>query len=562
VARKPAALSDFITVDEAATRLGVTVDTVRRKARTGAIAAKKQGNQWLIDKTKLPAPRPKRQRSAVVDVKTALNHVRALDLKETFVPDVLRFADVLDDEPSLLRAARSRFQGTDVGAARRIEVDKTPFFTRPGTALALEDRVAYQAAVASLAPAVEAATPSCVFSARLSTDKRYFSKRGATQWAAWRKHVLAEIDAGHDWMIKTDLTSYFDVIPHRKLAAEIAAFAPDDDVKGALDGMLRRWAHVPGHGLAQGPNASRLLGNLYLLPVDRAMLAAGFKYSRFMDDVRIVATTKADAVAGIRLFERECRARGLIVSAGKTALLHGADARRDLQDDKERAAAAYFMEVHATTIARRSLKKILGKALRREGSIDVRGATFSLWRLAQLLEPSVLTRVLNRLEDLAPLASVVAAYLRPFISRPRVVNGLARFFADPQRSYSPFLGTWLFAAMLEHPGTLPSAWADQAAARVKDRNAPSHLRSVAAVVMARGRRAADIDWIKAEIAAEHDPEVLRGYAVALHWVGALDRATQKQLIGVAPSLAVTMRYLAGRTQLPSLVATGQMLKVT
>jgi hypothetical protein len=178
-----------------------------------------------------------------------------------------------------------------------------------------------------------------------------------------------------------------------------------------------------------------------------------------------------------------------------------------------------------------------------------------------LLEPSVLRSVLRRLEDLAPVASVVAAYLRPFIARRSVVNGLGKFLADPTRAHSTFLATWLFAAMLEHPGKMPSQWVDEAAARVKDRNAPSHLRAVAAVVMARGARAADIDWIKAEVPREHDPEVLRGFAVALHWVSALDRTTQELLVARSPRLAMTTKYLRGRTRVPSLVSTGQQLTI-
>jgi hypothetical protein len=291
------------------------------------------------------------------------------------------------------------------------------------------------------------------------------------------------------------------------------------------------------------------------------MLAAGVNYSRFLDDIRIVAPTKADAIAGIRLFQRECRAQGLIVSAGKTTLLHGTAASRDLQDDSERATADYFMSANATQMARKALKKILSKALRREGDIDVRGARFSLWRLAKLLEASVLRSVLRRLEDLAPVASVVAAFLRPFIARRSVVKGLTAFLSDSTRAHSTFLATWLFAAMLEHPGRLPSQWADQASLRVKDRNQPACLRAVAAAVMARGERAADIDWIKADVVHERDPEVLRGYAVGLHWANALDTEAQRSLRTQSPKLTMTTDFLRGRTHLPSLVATGEQLRV-
>ena len=253
-----------------------------------------------------------------------------------------------------------------------------------------------------------------------------------------------------------------------------------------------------------------------MLPVDRAMLDAGWIYSRYMDDIRIVTATKADAVKALRQFQGECRARGLIISSSKTELLFGDDARRSLEGEADLAAADYLMKGDASALARTELKAILKRALKSDVRVDERRARFSLWRLAQLREASVLGRVLARLEDLAPLASVVAAYLRPFVSRKRVVEGLSTFLADSARSYSPHLATWLFAVMLEHPDPLPPKWAQQAARRVKNRNEPAFLRAVAAVAMARGYRAADVKWIKDDVQKEHDPAVLRGYAVALH----------------------------------------------
>ncbi len=537
--------------------MGVSVATVRRMAADGRIGGTKRGRQWLIEPRTLPN-RPARRRHgtpAAVNVAQALTHVKSTDLSELLVPDVLRFEDFLSStaEPDLLRVAESRFAGSAPDPAIELNVDKTAFSTRPAVLLSLQDRVAYQAAVASIAARVEAQTPTEVFSARLSTDTRYFLKHGTKQWVAWRRAVHAEIAAGRQWMIKTDLTSYFDLIPHRTLNAEIQSLNPSPAVADALDEMFRAWAFVPGAGVPQGPNASRLLGNLYLLPVDRVMLGAGYRYFRYLDDVRIVAATKGEAVEGIRLFERECRALGLVVSNAKTELLHGKAALDDLADDPEFNAVEYFMDVNATGFARRSLKKILKRALRGSDRVDVRAAKFSLWRLARLREETVLSQVLRRLEDLAPVASLVAAYLLPFIQRPRVVAALKSFLADPERCHSPFLSTWLFAAMLEHPTPLPGVWADQAMARVRDRNQPAYLRSVAAVVAARANRPADIAWIRSDVQREHDPYVLRGYAVGLHAVVAFDRTTQRRLVSRDASLANTVAYLQGRLNLPSLV---------
>jgi hypothetical protein len=249
----------------------------------------------------------------------------------------------------------------------------------------------------------------------------------------------------------------------------------------------------------------------------------------------------------------------LLVSSAKTKLLHGQAARDDVNADSDLEKADYLTALPNSSAARKALKAILRTALRDEGSIDERRTRFSLWRLTQLRESGTLRLVLKRLPDLAPVASVVAAYLRPFISKRQVINGLADFLSQPSESESAYLCTWIFAAMLEYPGPVPARWADEAAKRVKNRNEPEFLRAVAAIVFLRSGRPADVDWIKADIMREHNPEVLRGYTVGLHWAHALDKTTQRHLIARSKGTATTIDYLKGRNRLPSLVTKTQRL---
>jgi excisionase family DNA binding protein len=547
-------MPEYLTIEEAAQRLGISVATARRWAASGKIVASKSGKQWVVDGSQLRS-RPRRKPASTgqpLDFSAALVNVRKTDLSELRVPDVLRYADQLEDEDAALAAAESRLAGPP-GPAIEVEVDKDSLFTRRTIQIDIEDRIAYQAAIASFADRVESQTSDAVYSARLSKDPRYFLARGTTAWVRWRKAVLAQLGPDSEWMVSTDLTSYFDTIPHRSLIAEIESLNVDPSVVSAVRGMLADWSPTEGFGLPQGPNASRLLGNLYLLPVDRAMLEDGWTYSRYLDDVRIVTPSRAEAVTALRKFQDECRRRGLIVSSAKTQLLQGEEARKTLLADGDLAAADYLVEANYSRLARKALKKILKRALKHEAHLDVRRARFSLYRLGNLREGGVLKQVLNRLEDLTQIASVVGAYLPPFISRDSVVRGIGGFLADPARSYSTYGVTWLLATMLEHPDPLPEQWVGEATRRLKELNQPVYLRAVAAVVVARGGRSADISWIKRDIQREHHPTVLRGYAVGLHWARALDRQTERQLTARSPQLAQTVAYLRGRTRLPSLI---------
>ena len=123
-----------LTIQEAASRMGVSVATVRRMAQSGRITGVKSGRQWLIDARSLQGKprRSRRHARAPVDVEKALRHVRETDLSELLVPDVLRYEDLLTPaaQAETLSLAESRFEGTPFEAAMEVEVDKTPFATR------------------------------------------------------------------------------------------------------------------------------------------------------------------------------------------------------------------------------------------------------------------------------------------------------------------------------------------------------------------------------------------------------------------------------------------------
>jgi excisionase family DNA binding protein len=553
-----------ITVEEAAQRLGISTSTIKRRLDRGQISGRKIGRQWVVDDSKLPAPtRVESLRSApfnAVDVTQALQYVKATDLNELWVPDVVRWADSIREPADVLASAAKRAATGTCDAAMQIEVPKTPMLTRPAAILSLADRIAYQALVSALLSATDATLSPRVYSSRATSGPPHLFKKPTKQWIQWHRRVAKEVKAGAVWVAKTDVSAYFESIDHGILFRELAAVGAPEGVLKPLREFLRAWSRTPGRGLPQGPNASRALGNFYLAAVDEAVLAESFNYWRYMDDVMIVAPTKGEATAGIRLFERECRKRGLILSAHKTKLITGGEAAR-AGGDPDKDHAQYLMDTNQAMKAKKELRRILNTALKDEGNVDVSDATFSLWRLAQLMDKRPLRRILEHLEDLGPVARISAAYLRKFLADPRVEDALSAFLADPARNTSSVTESWLFACMLEHPSNPPVAWTDRARIVTTDRNGPSYLRALAVSVLVLGAISADIAWVKNELRRDYDPEMLRAYLVALARVGELDRVTLMMAANRSPALRPTTEYLRNRSALPSLVWRGQDVKV-
>ena len=553
-----------ITVDEAAQRLGISTATVKRRLERGQIPGKKIGRQWIVDDSKLPAPtRTSKGPSHALgqaDADEALKYVKATDLNELWVPDILRWADFIANPAELLSEARVRAATGTCDAAAEIEVPKTPMLTRPAVMLTLADRVAYQALVSVVLPATDAALSPRVYSSRATFRPPYLFKRSTKQWVGWHRRVAEEVKAGAAWVAKTDVSAYFESIDHDILFKELATVGVPETILRPLRELLKAWSRTPGRGLPQGPNASRALGNFYLAAVDRVMLDHNVNYWRYMDDVMIVASTKAEAVAGMRIFERECRKRGLVLSAHKTKMVTGSDAAK-AGGDPVKDDAQYLLDSNQMTKAKRALRRILKEAVEEEGNINVGAATFSLWRLAQLMDKTPLRRVLARLEELAPVARISAAYLRKFLADRKVEEALAVFLADSTRNTSDITESWLFACMLEHPGKPPARWIERSRVVAKDRNGPTFHRVLAVNLMVLGALPTDIAWVKNELRREFDPEMLRGYLVALARVGDLDKVTLTMAGNRSHALAPTVEYLRNRTVFPSLVWRGQDVKV-
>ncbi len=279
----------------AADRLNVSVDTVRRWCRTGVLESKQLGETWLVPDDAVPMPQAQTAASLPrpLDFERALRNVRTVDLVEEWVPDILRHEDQLLDSRSLLEEARSRYAANSWDAATEVAIPKTPFFTRPAQLISLRDRIAYHAAVATFAQLVDDSLPEQVYSARLNDPAGdEFTRKGVAQWGRWRSRVRSHLDQQDSWLIRSDLTAYFDCIRHDFLLQDVASIGADPGVQARVRGHLSAGLALRAKGVAQGPDASRILGNLFLLPVDTVMLAEGFRYYRYMDDVRVIRTAR------------------------------------------------------------------------------------------------------------------------------------------------------------------------------------------------------------------------------------------------------------------------------
>lgn len=549
------AMNHNITVEEAALRLGLSVATVKRRLASGSLSGQKIGGRWLVHGDKMPAAAssPSLSRSAGLDMASALGHVLRTDRRDLWVPDILNWEDFRELPDQVLRAAEAKCQSGLADPVEMVEVPKGEYLTRAGTLLTLEDRVAYQALAEAMAPVIDSALSACVFSSRLAGGGRDFFKSGVQQWQAFESAVSQELTFHGRWLVETDLASYFETVSHQVLFDDLRGLGVPEQLTAPLRRLLADWRRRSHSGLPIGPDASRLLGNIFMARVDHAMEAAGYRYFRFMDDVRIVAATEQEAKEALRRFEVLCRDRGLIVSGAKTKV-----SKVDLlapTGDEQIAEADYFLR-NGLGEARKALRSLFLDAVK-EKAIKRRHAKFALLRLGTLVDRGVLKKLLARLESLQELSPDSAFYLRAFISEKAVQREISSYLARPgEPGMEVYQQAWLMAAMLEVIGPPPVEWVRHASQIAWDANRPTYLRVIAVNMVALGARAEDVERIREEASRSYDPAWVRGLLTALQRVECLDKALRQKVAARHPQLGPTMDYLAPRKSLPSLIQDG------
>ena len=561
----PASPEVLITVEEAAERLGLSTATVRRRCASGDLACQKVGRSWLVEATALAARRGRTHRatnsaSAIVNLPAALGRLLKQDLrKDVWVPDVLFFQDELASTEDLYALTYDKLDSVvDFYPATRVHVPKSPLFVRQGTDLSLSDRLAYQAIVQEIEKYTDPRLSDRVYATRPADRSQRFRPSGAQAWLNWKRATREALEICHGWLIRTDVTAYFDFIEHRKLFQLLQEAQVPETLLKPLRAMLRTWSPARERGLPQGPDASRVLANYYLVEVDDALQSLPeVEYFRYMDDIAIVSASRAKATAALQQLGESCYQAGLPLSTQKTEALPYGIALAELQEEtfNEFEPGPYATNeevIQNERASRQYLANLLEASFKRSGQIDSRRARFSLFRLFRFRDRNVLGLVLNNLDNLGPIGRLTPYYLSHWIGEPKVGSRVAAYLNDPERNTSQFFACLLLASVLEQPLAIHANVLTYSRRIFRERGSVSFLRAVAANVLVLSGRQSDSDAVEHAVLVEYDPIVVRGCLVALHRVGKLHKLTRDR-ISRRQGYEAVLDYLVGRSNLPSML---------
>lgn len=260
------------------------------------------------------------------------------DLRDDWYPDSLGYEDLLESEvvAEAITSAIDRNDGLFQSEGRaELNVPKQGFVLRYSLETSLLDRAYYHALVSNLIPFYDELFPPQVLNHRYAiTGKRagrYLYRHPIESWNLFEGYVLEDAKR-KPVILVTDILNYYENINIDLLIQALKDRVPTLNADGSekakirniiedLNRCLKEWSYQKEKGLPQNRDASSFLASFMLLAIDEKMLAYGYSYYRYMDDIRIATTSRYQARAALQNLIVELRMLGLNVNGSKTKIL-------------------------------------------------------------------------------------------------------------------------------------------------------------------------------------------------------------------------------------------------
>jgi hypothetical protein len=179
----------------------------------------------------------------------------------------------------------------------------------------------YAALVAPAVPTVETRLLPAVMANRVARALVAPPRIELEPWAAARTRfeaAAAALAASARGVLLTDVRDCYGSITPHVAARALRWMGVGAGPTAGIEGFLRNLSGAGVRGLPIGPAPSAVLANAVLADVDRALVGAGFRHLRWVDDLLVFLEASADAARALRVVSNALRSLGLEVAVEKT----------------------------------------------------------------------------------------------------------------------------------------------------------------------------------------------------------------------------------------------------
>lgn len=467
------------------------------------------------------------------------------------LPDIIAHADASHGWPYF----RDQLIGSIVSGAYTpdvvdvVDLPKDRLSVRPLARMSIQDQLVYEALVFSAVELIDSRISDAVFSYRWSKFKGDLrSPKGA--WVRMQDQArLLQAKYPTHMLAKTDITSFYEHIEVDILLEDLQSAGVDQWTRDRLEAFLRAFQRLNAvWGIPQGSDASGILANLYLVPIDTVLRRRGLEYVRYSDDIAMFGETWASLRRELLQINRVLRGRHLSMSGAKTKILTAAEAIEEF-DDGGKDAIRYGVSIGAP-MAGAEVQKMFDTATATYPP-NARDIRFALNQFTELDDNYAVSWILGNLAKVPHLAPESIKYLESFRSvlTPVDDSTILEMFASREFADYPYAEHHLLCFLLRrgvhHSKVHEAAWKI-----LSDRNEETYLRETAARYIGLHAGPGDGALLKQEFRTERSDSLRRALLVALYesrqfyglW---LDDAAE-----AVPGLALTCHYLKTNPIIP------------
>lgn len=272
-----------------------------------------------------------------IDIDAVLQHLNQ-DMRDDWFVDVLQHKDLFSNKLQLhdtLKLLLLEENGRYLGCERQAyDIPKKGLGVRYSLETDFYDRFIYQAICSYLMPFYDPLLSHRVLGHRYNkkrASEKYIFKSRIDLWKTFEGVTKTALSNDQSLLV-TDLINYFENISLAAISAafetmleQVKASGPEKTlIRNAIHtlcALLTRWGYNERHGLPQNRDASSFIANIVLNSVDQNMVALGYDYYRYVDDIRIICSSPRTAKKALADLINQLRKLGMNINSGKTAIL-------------------------------------------------------------------------------------------------------------------------------------------------------------------------------------------------------------------------------------------------
>lgn len=205
---------------------------------------------------------------------------------------------------------------------RRFSIRKPDGTTRRLGIMTVQDRIAQRAVLQVIEPLFDRHFTSASFGYRKGLSTRHALER-----------ITRNFNRGFEWVLDADILEFFPNIDHRLLMKRVRKVLSDRDILRLLQkwldiGLTGFRSHIPVKGgsakvgIVQGSPLSPLFANIYLDPLDKALLKRDYLLTRFGDDFIVQCRKRNEAESALNFVNRVLKRLKLELNIHKTSITH------------------------------------------------------------------------------------------------------------------------------------------------------------------------------------------------------------------------------------------------